>query len=62
MDLVCLKKDIWKEMGWFLEGMRIDSDLLGTITKEDIALLELVYKHKRMKSFISSFRWEMNFD
>jgi predicted transcriptional regulator of viral defense system len=62
MDLVCLKKVIWKGMGWLLEGLRIDFDLLGTITKEDIVRLELVYKHERMRSFLSSFRRELSID
>jgi predicted transcriptional regulator of viral defense system len=60
MDLICLRKIAWKGMDWLLEGFRIDSDVLSTLTSEDIDTLELVYKHKRMKSFLSSFRRELN--
>ena len=62
MDLVCLRKMGWKGMDWLLEGFRIDSDLLSHITRADINTLERVYKHKRMKSFLSSFRRELNID
>jgi len=62
MDLVCLRKIAWKGMDWLLEGFRIDFDALSALASEDIDTLELVYKHKRMKSFISSFRGELNID
>jgi hypothetical protein len=62
MDLVYLRKIVWKGMDWLLEGFRIDFDVLGTLTRKDIDTLELVYKHKRMKSFLASFRRELNID
>lgn len=62
MDLVCLRKIAWKGMDWLLEGFRIDFDVLSTLTRKDIDTLELVYKHKRMKSFLASFRRELNID
>ncbi len=62
MDLVCSRKIAWKGMDWLLEGFRIDFDVLDTLTSKDFATLELVYKHKRMKSFLSSFRRELNID
>jgi hypothetical protein len=62
MDLVCLRKIAWKGMDWLLDGFRIDFDVLGTLTPKDIDTLELVYKHKRMKSFLASFRRELNID
>jgi len=62
MDLVCLRKISWKGMAWLLENFRIDSELLGSVKKNDIATLEQVYKHKRMKSFLSSFRQELRLD
>ena len=62
MDLVCLRKKAWKGMDLLLEGFRIDSDLLSSITREDLNTLERVYKNKRMQSFLSSFRRELNID
>ena len=59
MDLVCLRKASWRGMEWLLEGLRIDSDVIGSITRSDINTLELVYKHKRVKAFLSSLSLEM---
>jgi len=49
-------------MGWLSEGLRIDSDLLRSITKKDFKILIQVYKHQRIKSFICSLMDEMNYD
>ena len=62
MDIVCLRKMAWQGMDWLLQSFRIDFDVLGTMTSRDMDTLELVYKHKRMKSFLSSFRRELNLD
>ena len=62
MDLVCLRKLSWKGMDWLLEGLRIDTESLAAITDNDIKILELVYKHKRVKSYLSSFNMELNLD
>jgi predicted transcriptional regulator of viral defense system len=62
MDLICLRKVSWKGMGWLAEGLRIDSDLLSSITRRDINTLDLVYKHKRVKSFLSSLSLELDID
>lgn len=62
MDLVCLRKIAWEGMDLILEGLRIDSDLLESVTKEDITTLKMVYKHKRMKSFLTSFSRELDID
>jgi predicted transcriptional regulator of viral defense system len=59
MDLICLRKIAWKGMDWLLEGLRIDFDALGTLVNKDLDTLELIYKHKRMKLFLSSFRREL---
>ena len=62
MDLVCLRKLSWEGMGWLLEGLRIDGDSLSTITEDEIKILELIYKHKRVKSYLSSLRRELPLD
>ena len=62
MDLVCLRKLSWEGMGWLLEGLRIDGDSLSTITEDEIKILELIYKHKRVKSYLSSLRRELSLD
>lgn len=59
MDLVCLRKIPWQGIGWLSEGLRIDLDLLRNISKKDIETLQQVYKHKKMKTFISSFSREL---
>lgn len=59
MDLVCLRKITWENIGWLTEGLRIDFDLLLSISKKDIKTLQGVYKHKQVKAFLSSFSREL---
>ncbi len=54
MDLVCLRKVEWQGMSWLTEGLRIDYELLRSITSADIRTLDLVYKQKRVRSFLKS--------
>lgn len=62
IDLVCLRKIAWQNIGWISEGLRIDFDFLRSITKEDINTLQLVYKHKQVKAFLSSLCLELHID
>jgi predicted transcriptional regulator of viral defense system len=62
MDLICLRKINWQGINWFSDGLRIDMDMLRTITQREIHTLELIYKHKQVKSFISSLSLELNLD
>jgi predicted transcriptional regulator of viral defense system len=62
MDLVCLRKIAWEGPGWLSEGLRIDPDLLRGITRQDVNTLKQVYKHKRLKSFLSSLCRELRID
>jgi predicted transcriptional regulator of viral defense system len=62
MDLVCFRKLSWEGMGWLLDGLRIDRESLAAITKNDIKILELVYKQKRVKSYLSSLTRELHLD
>ncbi|NOQ46641.1 MAG: hypothetical protein GQ559_08230 [Desulfobulbaceae bacterium] len=59
MDLICLQKLEWHGMGWLTESLRIDLEFLHTITATDIRTLKLVYKHKRVKSFLSLLAQEL---
>lgn len=54
MDLVCLRKIEWQGMAWLTEGLRIDEEYLYSIKQNDIENLLLVYKQKRVKSFLES--------
>jgi hypothetical protein len=62
MDLVCLRKLSWEGMGWLLEGLRIDPELLASITGNDIKILKLIYKHKKVKSYLSYLSRELSLD
>lgn len=62
MDLVCLRKLSWEGMDWLLNGLRIDKDSLNTITENDINILELIYKHKQVKSYLSTLSRELPID
>ncbi len=62
MDLVCLRKLSWEGMDWLLEGLRIDPESLAAITGNDITILKLIYKHKRVKSYLSYLSRELDLD
>ena len=62
MDLVCLRKKEWRGMDWLTEGLRIEYEYLRTITSADIRILNLVYKHKRMKDFLENLSRESGND
>ena len=61
-DLICLRKLTWEGIDWLLEGLRIDYESLATITSNDILILKQIYKHKRVKSYLSSLSKELNLD
>ena len=62
MDLVCLRKTQWQGLGWLIEGMRIDEEHLKSIRHTDMAKLMLVYKQKRVNSFLKSLATELGHD
>lgn len=62
MDLVCLRKVEWRGVGWLVEGLRIDAEHLHNVTSADIRTLDLVYKQKRVKSFLRSLAKELGND
>lgn len=62
MDLVCLRKIEWQGIGWLTEGLRIDYELLRNITSADIRTLELVYKQKRVKTFLKQLARDLGND
>ena len=62
MDLVCLRKAEWKGMKWLQEGLRIDDEHLGQITRADIGTLKPVYKHKRVNDFLGALARESGND
>ena len=62
MDLVCLRKTEWQGLDWLTEGLRIDYDNLRSITNKDIRTLKLVYKQKRVKTFLDNLGKEPDSD
>jgi predicted transcriptional regulator of viral defense system len=62
MDLVCLRKVEWQGMAWILAGLRIDPDALRSVTSADFRTLELIYKQKRVRTFLKSFARELGHD
>jgi len=62
LDLVCLRKLSWEGINWLLEGLRIDPESLAAITANDIKILKLVYKHKRVNSYLSNLNRELGLD
>ena len=62
MDLMCLRKAQWQGLGWLNKGLRIDEDYLNSIKRDDLDTLMLVYKQKRVKSFLSSLARALSHD
>ncbi len=53
MDLICLRKREWQGMRWLVDGLRIDADLLQTISGEQIRELLGVYSQRRVHVFLA---------
>ena len=49
-------------MGWLMEGLRIDHELLRGVTGADIRTLASVYKQKRVQDFLKAFARELGND
>jgi len=62
MDIICQRKIAWQGLEWLSDGLRIEHEYLCNITKNDIKTLTHVYKHKRVKSFLSSLSLELDLD
>lgn len=62
MDLVCLRKAQWQGLGWLNKGLRIDEEYLKSIERGDMDTLMLVYKQKRVKSFLNSLARSLSHD
>jgi predicted transcriptional regulator of viral defense system len=62
MDLVCLRKAEWQGVGWLIEGLRIDYEHLRNVSSADIRTLDLVYKQRRVKTFLKSLARELGND
>lgn len=62
MDLVCLRKIRWCGLAWLMESLRIDYESLRNITGAEIRILALVYKERRVKSFLESLARELGND
>lgn len=52
IDLVYLRKLPWQGLGYLLDGLRIDEQVISALPSSDISKLLDVYKGKREKEFI----------
>jgi hypothetical protein len=59
LDLVCLRKPVWKGLSWLIDGLRIDPDCLFSVDPEKIMLLKLVYKNQRTQLFLEAMSKEL---
>lgn len=59
MDWVCLRKQAWEGLGVLLDGMRLDEEVLQTVTAADISALTQVYKHQRVRDYLHHFAREI---
>lgn len=62
VDLVCLRKQPWQGLDWLIEGLRIDTDSLRTITSAQIRALREVYSQRRMQDFLTGLAKELGCD
>lgn len=53
MDLVCLRKVDWQGLDWIQKGLRIDRELLESVTKIELNTLKRVYKQKKVQKFLT---------
>ncbi len=53
LDLVCLRKIEWQGFAWIEQGLRVDADALKKVTGAELRTLKDVYKHQRVRTFIS---------
>jgi hypothetical protein len=54
IDHVALRKEHWSGLDWLTSGMRIDEDLLQSLSPGDFAALRPVYRHKAANQFLQS--------
>lgn len=52
LDLVCLSKQEWQGTEWLEHGLRIEPELLRSVTAPQLQTLMMVYKQKRTQDFI----------
>lgn len=58
-DLVCLRKQAWRGIGWLTEGLRIEPEHLQAIDAQQLRILKSVYKQKRVRHFIARLEKEL---
>lgn len=59
LDLVALRKLEWQGLEFVTEGLRIDSHSLASISRNDLASLEQVYKQRRPNVFLRRLAGEL---
>lgn len=53
VDLVCLRKADWRGLDWIEKGLRIDRELLESVTTTELKTLKKVYKQKKVQNFLT---------
>lgn len=59
LDLVCLKKIQWQGFAWLEHGLRVDVDALNKVTGAELRTVKEVYKHQRVRKFISELEYSL---
>jgi hypothetical protein len=59
IDLICKRKMEWQGIHLLAEDLRIEFNLLHSISRADIDVLKQVYLHKRVGSFLSFLSGEV---
>lgn len=59
MDLVAYRKKAWTDIDWIEQGLRVELTNLSDLKTKDFKSLELVYKHKRVRSFLHELKTEI---
>ena len=62
LDLVCLRKVSWQGIMWLIEGLRIEPNALRAVPADEFRILEQVYKHKRVRLFLTALQQELTID
>ncbi len=62
MDLVCLRKLEWQGVEWYEQSMRVEPELLATVSAQQLRTLRSIYKQKRMQQYLFEFEQALGLD
>lgn len=61
-DLACRRKWRWQGLQWFEGSLRIDSELLGAVSSEEMQQLKAVYSQKTVVKYLDQFSKALGYD